>query len=286
MLGFYNVIKPTGVSSSYVVNKIKHASHAKVGHLGTLDPMASGVLPVAVGNATKFFDYFLKKDKTYVALMKFGVLTNSLDADGEVIESKECNVKLNDVQNVAKQLVGEIMQVPPAFSAKSVGGVRAYELAREQKEVLLPAKKTQIFSINVEKWHQNDVFRLKIHCSAGTYVRSIVRDIAEKLGTIATCVAIIRVASGPFKIEDAATLDEILSNENAGFVKINKVLKLPEIMLESAEAKNLFSGKSIDKKVPNGDYLTFLGEDEFSLATAINGKLKNKIYLYEKENIW
>ena len=117
-------------------------------------------------------------------------------------------------------------------------------------------------------------------------MRSIVRDIAEKLGTIATCVAIIRVASGPFKIEDAATLDEILSNENAGFVKINKVLKLPEIMLESAEAKNLFSGKSIDKKVPNGDYLTFLGEDEFSLATAINGKLKNKIYLYEKENIW
>ena len=78
MLGFYNVIKPTGVSSSYVVNKIKHASHAKVGHLGTLDPMASGVLPVAVGNATKFFDYFLKKDKTYVALMKFGVLTNSI----------------------------------------------------------------------------------------------------------------------------------------------------------------------------------------------------------------
>lgn len=284
MLGFFNVIKPTGVSSSYVVGQIKHAFHVKTGHLGTLDPMASGVLPIAVGNATKFFNYFLNKDKTYVALMKFGVMTDSLDSDGKVVATSEGNVHLKDVQKAAESLVGETMQVPPSFSAKSINGKRAYQIARDDKEVKLAAKKTQIYSINVEKWCQNDVFRLKIHCSSGTYVRAIVRDIAEKLGQFATCVAIIRVASGPFKIENATSLEEVLG-EKRGFIKLNDVLQLPEIELTENEAKDLFSGKSVVKNLSNGEYITSYCNQTFSLAEVSDNKLKNKIYLYEKEKI-
>lgn len=285
MIGFYNVLKPTGVSSGFVVNKIKRITNEKVGHLGTLDPSASGVLSIAVGKATKFFDYFLNKDKEYVALAKFGVLTDTLDSDGTVIEKDNVNVSLEDIEKIIPKMCGEILQIPPIFSSKNVNGERAYDLARQGKDVVLEPKKVQIYSIKVEKMHQNNLFRLKIHCSSGTYVRSIVRDIAKELGTNATTVCIIRTSSGKFKIDESVMLDDIAENKEKHLIKINSILNLPEIVLDEKQAKNLFSGKDILLDKDNGEYLSFYKSEEFSVLKVENKKAINKIYL-SKESLY
>lgn len=285
MIGFYNVLKPTGVSSGFVVNKIKRITNEKVGHLGTLDPSASGVLSIAVGKATKFFDYFLNKDKEYVALAKFGVLTNTLDSDGEILKHEDVHISLNDIEKVLPSLCGEVEQIPPIFSSKNINGERAYDLARQGKDVFLEPKKVQIYSIKVEKTAQNNLFRIKIHCSSGTYVRSIIRDIAEKLGTIATTVCIIRTRSGKFEISDSVTLDELAENPEKHLIKINSILNLPEIELSLLQAKDLFSGKEILLDKDDGEYISFYKDEEFSVLKIENKKAINKIYL-SKESFY
>ncbi len=286
MIGFFNVLKPTGVSSGYVVSKLKHILNEKrVGHLGTLDPLASGVLPVAVGKATRFFDYFLNKDKVYFALMKVGVLTDTLDSEGKVMKRDLVSVSLENLKRVASELEKETSQIPPNFSAKMVNGKRAYALAKEGKEFSLAPKKVQIYSINVEKWHQNGVFALKIHCSAGTYVRSIVRDLAEKLNTVATTVAIIRQRSGPFTLENSFTLNEIEEDNEKCLIRVQDVLGIERIDLSKSDAKTLQEGKTIKRNIKSGDYLAFYNESEFGVLSCENGELKIKIYLFEGENL-
>lgn len=285
MIGFYNILKPTGVSSGFVVNKIKRITNEKVGHLGTLDPSASGVLSIAVGKATKFFDYFLNKDKEYVALAKFGVLTNTLDSDGEILKHEDVQVSLEDIKKVLPSLCGKIDQIPPIFSSKNVNGERAYDLARQGKQVVLEPKKVQIYSIKAEKLTQNNLFRIKIHCSSGTYVRSIIRDIAEKIGTVATTVCIIRTCSGKFEISDSITLDELAENPEKHLIKINSILNLPEIELSLLQAKDLFSGKEIMLDRDDGEYLSFYQGEEFSVLKIENKKATNKIFL-SKESFY
>lgn len=285
MIGFYNILKPTGVSSGFVVNKIKRITNEKVGHLGTLDPSASGVLSIAVGKATKFFDYFLNKDKEYVALAKFGVLTNTLDSDGEILKREDVQVSLEDIKKVLPSLCGNVDQIPPIFSSKNVNGERAYDLARQGKQVVLEPKKVQIYSIKAEKLAQNNLFRIKIHCSSGTYVRSIIRDIAEKIGTVATTVCIIRTCSGKFEISDSITLDELAENPEKHLIKINSILNLPEIELSLLQAKDLFSGKEIMLDRDDGEYLSFYQGEEFSVLKIENKKATNKIFL-SKESFY
>lgn len=285
MIGFYNILKPTGVSSGFVVNKIKRITNEKVGHLGTLDPSASGVLSIAVGKATKFFDYFLNKDKEYVALAKFGVLTNTLDSDGEILKREDVQVSLEDIKKVLPSLCGKIDQIPPIFSSKNVNGERAYDLARQGKQVVLEPKKVQIYSIKAEKLTQNNLFRIKIHCSSGTYVRSIIRDIAEKIGTVSTTVCIIRTCSGKFEISDSITLDELAENSEKHLIKINSILNLPEIELSLLQAKDLFSGKEIMLDRDDGEYLSFYQGEEFSVLKIENKKATNKIFL-SKESFY
>ena len=285
MIGFYNILKPTGVSSGFVVNKIKRITNEKVGHLGTLDPSASGVLSIAVGKATKFFDYFLNKDKEYVALAKFGVLTNTLDSDGEILKREDVQVSLEDIKKVLPSLCGKVDQIPPIFSSKNVNGERSYDLARQGKQVVLEPKKVQIYSIKAEKLTQNNLFRIKIHCSSGTYVRSIIRDIAEKIGTVATTVCIIRTCSGKFEISDSITLDELAENPEKNLIKINSILNLPEIELSFLQAKDLFSGKEIMLDRDDGEYLSFYQGEEFSVLKIENKKATNKIFL-SKESFY
>lgn len=285
MIGFYNILKPTGVSSGFVVNKIKRITNEKVGHLGTLDPSASGVLSIAVGKATKFFDYFLNKDKEYVALAKFGVLTNTLDSDGEILKREDVKVSLEDIKKVLPSLCGKVEQIPPIFSSKNVNGERAYDLARQGKQVVLEPKKVQIYSIKAEKLTQNNLFRIKIHCSSGTYVRSIIRDIAEKIGTVATTVCIIRTCSGKFEISDSITLDELAENPEKHLIRINSILNLPEIELSLLQAKDLFSGKEIMLDRDDGEYLSFYQGEEFSVLKIENKKAINKIFL-SKESFY
>ena len=281
MLGFYNIIKPTGVSSGYVVNKIKWITKEKVGHLGTLDPLASGVLPIAVGKATRFFDYFLNKDKVYFALMKLGFLTDTLDSEGKIVEVKQNKVSLKNVKEASKAFFGEILQVPPLYSARSVGGVRGYQAAINNQELKLESRKVNIYSIEVEPWVQDDVFAFKIHCSSGTYVRSLLRDIAAKLDCVATTVSIIRLKSGAFSIDKAITLDQLEENATKHLLKVNEVINKETISLNENEARALASGKNIKLSDLNGDFLLCYNGKEFSYAEIKNGIIQNKIYLYE-----
>ncbi|MBQ3158617.1 MAG: tRNA pseudouridine(55) synthase TruB [Clostridia bacterium] len=285
MLGFVNIIKPTGVSSGYVVNRIKRLTKEKVGHLGTLDPLATGVLPIAVGRATRFFDYFLKKDKKYFALAKFGVETDTLDSEGKIVSTSNVKISFEDVKKVASELIGETMQMPPIFSAKSVGGVRAYEAAINNQPIELEPKKINIYSIEVEPWVQEGIFALNIHCSSGTYVRAIIRDIAEELGTKATTVAIIRTKSGKFEMDSAITLEEFEKNIKSSLIKVNDILNFSRIDLTPNLAKDLFSGKEVEYQCEDGEYITYLDNEEFSIVEASKNKIKNKMYLYYKDKV-
>ena len=211
MIGFYCINKPTGMGSTKVVSSVKKFTKQKCGHLGTLDPAASGVLPVAVGKATKLFDYFLSKDKEYFAICKFGVETDTLDAEGKVVSTNNRIIKKMQIEQVLKQFLGEIYQIPPNYSSIKVDGKASYKLAREGKSVEHKSRKIQVFSISCEQIEQN-LFAFVVHCSAGTYIRTLISDIAKAVGSVATTVCIIRTKSGSCDISQSVTIDEL---ENA-----------------------------------------------------------------------
>lgn len=227
--GFVNVIKPTGVSSSNVVCRVKKIlGTSKVGHLGTLDPAASGVLPVAFGKATKFFDYFLKKDKEYVADVLFGIETDTLDSFGNITKTESVNIRKEDIEKVLPNFIGKINQVPPMYSAIKVDGKKACDLAREGKVIDLKSREIEIFSIDILSEIGGNKFRFKVHCSAGTYIRTLFNDIAGELGTVATTPVIIRTKSGAFDIENALTLDEL--EENKSVISIENLFSNSEFI--------------------------------------------------------
>lgn len=210
MNGFVNVLKPVGATASDVVVCLKHTlGERKVGHLGTLDPGASGVLPVAVGQATKLFDFLTNKVKRYRAFFTFGKTTDTLDSYGVITEVSDILPTSVELSAVLKGFVGEFDQMPPVYSAKSVGGVRAYKLARNGVEVELRPRKIVIYDIRLISQKSADTFVVDITCGGGTYIRSIARDVAQKLDTVGYMSGLIRMQSGCFDIRDAYTLDEI-----------------------------------------------------------------------------
>ena len=207
MTGFIIVNKAERRSSAREVAVIKRLTHTPCGHMGTLDPMASGVLPVAVGNAARLFDYFLKKEKTYVATFRFGTHYDTLDTTGAVLNDGGRIPSKNEIIEAIPSLVGEVWQVPPKYSAKNVNGQRGYQLARGGVEFELPPKKVTVKSIKLLNGLGNGEFSFEIECGGGTYIRSIARDMAAKLGTFAAMSALKRTRSGPFLIENSVSTD-------------------------------------------------------------------------------
>ena len=245
--GFVNIIKPTGETSSDIVCKIKKIlGIKKVGHLGTLDPAASGVLPIAFGKATKFFDYYLTKDKEYVAVVKFGEETDTLDSFGQIIDKNDKRVSSDEIEAVLNEFKGKINQTPPKYSAVKIDGKRACDLVREGKEVEIKSREIEIFDIKLLGKIADNLFRFKVHCSAGTYIRTLFSDIAKRLNTISTTPVIIRTKSGLFSIENAITLNELLVNK--AVISIEEIFK----NIKSFEITN----EDIIKKVINGVKLT------------------------------
>lgn len=285
--GFVNVIKPTGMSSSGVVCAVKKALNmSKVGHLGTLDPPASGVLPVAFGKATKFFDYFLSKDKVYVADVRFGILTDTLDSFGLITKKEKVSITKDDILKVIPKFIGNISQVPPIYSAIKVGGKRACDIARAGKEVELSPRKIKVFSIEVLGEEKPNFFRFRVHCSAGTYIRTLFNDIAESLGTVATTPVIIRERSGVFSIQDAITLDEL--SKNPRVVSIEEAFKDFEFIdvADEVVCKKLFNGVRLkkDELKINNEGLFFLktGESLIGMYHFEGEKLVCDVFLFEK----
>jgi tRNA pseudouridine55 synthase len=243
------VIKPTGETSSNIVLKVKRILGTKrVGHLGTLDPAASGVLPVAFGKATKFFDYFLTKDKEYIADVKFGVETDTLDSFGQIIDKNNLKVSEVQIQGVLGEFIGRISQVPPKYSAIKIDGKKACDLAREGKDVEIKSREIDIFDLKLLGQIGDNLFRFKVHCSAGTYIRTLFSDIAKRLGTISSTPVIIRTKSGAFEIENAITLNELeLSKEVISIEDLFAKFKSVEVSNKET-VKKILNGVKISKQ--------------------------------------
>ena len=271
MTGFINVNKKTGVSSAFVVNKVKRLAGLPAGHMGTLDPLASGVLPVALGNACRLFDYFSDKQKTYLARFRFGVTTDTLDSEGEQIVKGEVPTAAQ-LQAALPSLTGKILQVPPAYSAKRVHGVRSYQLARAGKEVELKAKEVQIFSFRLLEQTAPDEFSFEIVCGSGTYIRALARDLAAALGTYAYMSALCRTASGVFAIENAVTLDELTKENIANYlIPTEEVLSYPVLDLES---ERVFNGLKERVEKEDGLYKLYRRGEFYGIASVENGLAK------------
>ncbi len=260
MNGFLNFYKPCGMSSAYALNLIKKRFKGeKMGHMGTLDPLASGVLPVAFGKSTRLFDYLLDKDKVYVAEFTFGYETDTLDRGGIVVKEKRCLPSLEEIKGVLSSLVGEVEQIPPIYSAKNVKGMRSYELARQGIEVELKPKKVVINSIDfIEKSGENSyVFLIK--CKGGTYIRSICRDLAYSLNTYATMTALERLQSGIFTKENAFHLEEIIENfnEEKMLLKPDSILTFEKINLNKKHTDDIINGRLFSLDLPNGFYSVY-----------------------------
>lgn len=276
MTGFVVVNKATGGSSASEVNKIKRLTGTPCGHLGTLDPMADGVLPVAIGNAARLFDYFLDKRKTYIAEFKFGCDSDTLDTTSELTESGGYVPDEPEILECISGLCGEVMQLPPRYSAKNIGGKRGYQLAREGVEFELAPKKVNIYSIKL--LHKTDAFsyRFEIECGGGTYIRSIARDMGKALGTCAVMSALTRTRSGCFELSDAVKTAELTKENILDYIiPTDKVLPFGDIYPDMAEAKRLFNGISIESGLSDGIYKIYYTDGSFyGLAEVKDKKLK------------
>jgi len=203
------VDKPKGLTSSRVVERIRKKFNVKAGHTGTLDPLATGLLIVLTGKHTKNASSFLKLDKAYEVKAVLGVETDTFDSDGKVLRQSDKEITREELGKALKEFHGDVWQTPPPFSAKKMAGRKAYQLARKGVSVDIPPKKVSIYSLELKEF-QFPYFAFSCEVSSGFYVRSLVHDIGEKLGVGATVVEVRRTRVGPYHIEQAKGLEEIL----------------------------------------------------------------------------
>lgn len=213
MQGLLLLNKPKGITSFSAVSKIKWlAQEKRVGHTGTLDPLATGVLPIFIGRATALSGILLDADKGYTATVKLGVTTDTCDITGTVLSEKEVSVTKEALEKTLHKFIGKIYQVPPIYSALKKDGVRLYQLAREGKTVEIEPREVEIKTLNLLEFG-GDTFKIEVVCSKGTYIRSLCRDIGEELGCGATMYDLIRTSTSGFSLEDTVSLDD-LTREN------------------------------------------------------------------------
>ncbi len=277
--GIVLVNKPVGISSNSTVNVVKHALNAqKAGHLGTLDLEGEGLLPVTVNSATKLFDYFLSKDKCYETVFVFGFETDTLDMAGNIVKEKPCNISLNDVEKVCKKMLGKQLQMPPMYSAKKVAGKVAYKEALKGNILSLQPKEIEIFDIKVMEWVSTNTFKFQVSCSSGTYIRSLCRDMAEKLGTYGTMKSILRTKCGKFDLKDACTLDQI-KNGDIKIISCQDLFDYNSIILNKTQSQKILNGMTIMFESQNGEYKVFFEKQFLGVGKCVDNKLKLSLRL-------
>jgi tRNA pseudouridine55 synthase len=281
--GFFNVDKPSGIVSSTVVNKLKWLSGLPCGHMGTLDPLASGVLPVGVGNATRLFDYFLEKEKEYIAEFTFGVDSDTLDSTGTLIYGGHVPGEREIVQ-LLPTMTGEIMQMPPKYSAKNVNGKRGYELARAGIEFELQPKKIVVHDMQLLGQTNENTYRIKIRCGGGTYIRSIARDMAAALGTKAVMSGLRRTQSGIFTLQNAIPFEVLekdppLEELEKYLIPTDSVLPFETLALTEVEMGRILQGQRVKTSVADGIYKIYTADGFYGLAEVLDGLAKAKTKL-------
>ncbi|MFL0246940.1 tRNA pseudouridine(55) synthase TruB [Candidatus Clostridium stratigraminis] len=236
MDGIINVYKPLGVTSFDVVKKVmKLAKTKKVGHTGTLDPLAAGVLPICIGRATKIVDYIMSENKMYVADLMLGIKTDTYDREGTILKKNEVNLSNDEIIDVINTFIGNTMQEPPMYSAIKINGKRLYELARKGMVVEREKRPISIYDLNILDINL-PLIRFKVTCSKGTYIRSLCNDIGDKLGVGGTMWNLERIQTGQFKKVNSHALEE-LTSEN-----LESLLTPIDVALESYD-KLIFSCK-------------------------------------------
>ena len=255
MNGILNVYKNRGMSSFDVVRKIKFLAHEKkVGHTGTLDPEATGVLPVALGKATKIIDYIMNSSKAYEVKLVLGKKTTTYDLEGEVIEEKDpSHITEDEAMKVVLSFVGEYDQIPPMYSALKKNGVRLYDLARQGIEVEREARRITIYDITDIKIELPYV-SMKVCCSKGTYIRSLCYDIGEKLNVGATMTMLNRCATSVFTQEESINIDDLSEEKiESHLITIEEALgNFPKLTVDSSFTKLLVNGVNVfDKRLTN-----------------------------------
>lgn len=282
MKGVLNLYKPKGITSSGAVAFCRKILGTKaVGHMGTLDPAGEGVLLLGVGKATRLFDYYLQKDKVYEAEFSFGFETDTLDGDGT--ETKRCaSIPTQvDLLRTIPRFLGKQEQVPPCYSAKNINGVRSYKLAREGKETMLAACPVEIFDLRLLRQTSENTYLFAIHCSSGTYIRSLCRDMAYAVGSLGTMTAIKRMRCGRFHIQDSVTFDDLKDRLSAALIPVEDAIgDLPVFMLADSYFTSLCNGIKIpaqnDWHMP---FALYCRNTLFGIARNENGFIRIGTYL-------
>jgi tRNA pseudouridine55 synthase len=272
MHGFLNINKPAGLTSHDVVARVRRLAGkgVKVGHAGTLDPAATGVLPLALGQATRLIEHLADARKGYSGLVRLGVTTTTEDAEGEVTARAQLPPLSDEQVEVAvAALRGEIMQVPPIYSALHHEGKRLYELARAGQEVELAPRPVSIHSLSWA-WAAPDTLRIEVECGKGTYIRSLARDIGAALGCGAHLASLERTFVGPFALADAAALDELLAEPRRlpGLLlpPETAVIGWPVLTLHADDARRVRNGLPVSLAGPSGARARAHGPDGALLA--------------------
>lgn len=283
MNGVLIINKPAGLTSHDVVNRVRRILRQRsVGHLGTLDPSATGVLPLVLGSLTRLARFYLSSEKAYEGVIRFGFATDTYDAEGEPIGApQDIQVSLEELRDLARQFQGQIEQVPPPFSAKKIQGVPAYKLARKHKDVALKPVQVEIKEFEILSAEGNCA-RFRARVASGTYMRSVAHDMGQRLGCGAHLHSLCRTALGEFVMADAHTLDEL--EAAAAAVRAEELLvhprkllpQFPSVTATEADATRIRNGRSVNlpEFSPARQVKVFQGERELiAIATRVAGTL-------------
>lgn len=262
MNGILIIDKPKNITSRDVVNNIvKKFDTKKVGHTGTLDPIATGVLVICVGSATKLVNELTSHDKEYIASVELGTLTDTLDVTGKVLKDESCNKTKDEIINVLNSFIGSYMQEVPIYSAVRVNGKRLYEYARENIEVCLPKREVEIKNIellDLEYKNNKTLFKFKCNVSKGTYIRSLINDISKRLNTFGTMTDLRRTKLGKFDIEKSLKLDNVCKDD---LINIIDILDYKKIDIKDNIRKQITNGAIIDNIYDSNEVL-FIDKNE------------------------
>lgn len=281
MFGFLSVYKPVGKTSHDVVAYFRKLLRIKkIGHTGTLDPFAEGVLPICIGNSTRLIEY-LPDDKAYLAFVQFGKATDSYDIEGNVIFQSDKKVAKEDVEQALKKFEGDIEQLPPIYSAIKVNGKKLYEYAREGKSVEIKPRKVTIYKIELKNFdYDNQVAQVYVECSKGTYIRSIANDLGQVLGCGGYLTRLIRTKAGKFLLENSKKMEDFSSKEivENNLIEPISMLNYETYSLNDSEKIDISNGKPLlNKSIKNAENLILVYNDCIkAIASSCDGCIKVK----------
>jgi len=281
MFGFLNVYKPTGMTSHDVVAILRRVTRIKqIGHTGTLDPFAEGVLPICIGKATRLIEY-LDDEKEYLAQINFGKTTDTYDLDGQTTFEYDKKVSLEEVLDGLEAFKGEISQTPPIYSALKVNGKKLYEYARSGEEVKIESRKVTIEKIELKDFDQeNQIAQVLIKCSKGTYIRSTAHDLGQNLKVGGHLTKLVRTQAGKFFVKNATLLEEIQTIEDVQNKLINplEIIGFEPVVINEAEHKKILNGTAIENKsdkIKDEDMVILIYEDKIcAIGQENEGQIK------------